>query len=133
MNKKKSHILIVEDDEGIRQIMQAKLFKEGFNVSVAANGLHALQILRSGQKFDLIVSDLKMPGKSGLELLLEVRKLEIACPFVVLTAFADRSKIMAARAQGARDVLVKPIKHQDLLKKIHEYLGIEFQLEKVSA
>lgn len=133
MVQSKPHILIVEDDEGIRQIMQAKLFKEGFNVSVAANGLHALQILRSGQNFDLILSDLKMPGKTGLELLTEVRKLNINSPFVMLTGFADRSKIMAAKAQGARDILVKPIKHQELLKKINEYLQPNFEEVKITA
>lgn len=120
---RKVNILLVENDEGIRHFMQVKLFKDGFNVSVAANGLHALQILKSGRHFDLIISDMKMPGKSGLELLSEAKKLNIQTPFLMVTGYADTSKVKAAQAYGVKDILVKPIRHQELVDKIMEYIN----------
>ena len=62
----KASILLVEDEESIRFMLQTKLMKEGYNVTTAANGLHGLQVLRSGKEFDLIICDLKMPGKDGI-------------------------------------------------------------------
>lgn len=121
--KKKAHILLVEDDESIRFILQTKLYRDGYNVSVAANGLHALQVVRSGQQFDLILCDLKMPGKNGLEFFITIRELNIQAPIVILTGYPDKNKIVQAIRNGVRDVLLKPIKHQDLVEKIKQYLG----------
>lgn len=125
VRKKKAHILLVEDDESIRFMLQTKLYKDGYNVSVAANGLHALQVVRSGQQFDLIICDLKMPGKDGLEFFTTIRELNIQVPMVILTGYPEKNKIVQAIRNGVRDVLLKPIKHQDLVEKIKTYLGPE--------
>jgi CheY-like chemotaxis protein len=125
IRKKKSHILIVEDDESIRFMLQNKLYKDGYNVTVAANGLHAMQVVRSGQQFDLILCDLKMPGKDGLEFFNAMKGLNASVPMVILTGYPDKNKIVQAIRNGVRDVILKPIKHQDLVQKIRVYLGTE--------
>lgn len=119
----KASILLVEDEESIRFMLQTKLMKEGYNVTTAANGLHGLQVLRSGKEFDLIICDLKMPGKDGIELFLEMKRLELDTPLVLLTGFPEKNKVMNAIKNGVRDVLLKPIPHQELMSKIEGYIA----------
>ena len=119
----KASILLVEDEESIRFMLQTKLMKEGYNVTTAANGLHGLQVLRSGKEFDLIICDLKMPGKDGIELFLEMQGLELDTPLVLLTGFPEKNKVMNAIKNGVRDVLLKPIPHQELMSKIEGYIA----------
>ncbi|NQY99172.1 MAG: response regulator [Bdellovibrionales bacterium] len=113
----------MEDEESIRFMLQTKLMKEGYNVTTAANGLHGLQVLRSGKEFDLIICDLKMPGKDGIELFLEMKRLELDTPLVLLTGFPEKNKVMNAIKNGVRDVLLKPIPHQELMSKIEGYIA----------
>lgn len=119
----KVHILIVEDEEGLRYMLQTKLYQEGYNVSVAATGKHALQKLRSGQQFDLIICDLKMPGLSGLDVYKEYKSSGGNTPYVILTGFPDKAKIVEAKQLGVKDVILKPIKPTDLLARVNEYIG----------
>ena len=121
----KASILLVEDEESIRFLLQTKLMKEGYNVTIAANGLHGVQVLRSGKSFDLIICDLKMPGKDGIELFLEMKKLQVNTPLVLLTGFPEKDKVLSAIKNGVRDVLLKPIPHQELMSKIESYLRQE--------
>ncbi len=121
--KKKTHILLVEDDESIRYMLETKLFKSGYTVSVAANGLHALQVIQSKKNIDLILCDLKMPGKDGLEFLKAMKALKFSAPMVILTGYPEKGKIIQAIREGVRDVLLKPIKHQELMDKIKIYIN----------
>ena len=118
----KPHILIVEDEEGLRFMLESKLYQSGYRVSVAATGLHGLQKLRSGEKYDLIISDMKMPRMTGPELFKEYKNLGGVAPFVILTGFPDRSKISEAIALGVHDVILKPIRHGDLINRITQLL-----------
>lgn len=122
--KSKGHILVVDDEEGIRYLMETKLNKEGYQVTVAANGLHALQKVRSGQKFDLVLSDLKMVGMSGLDFYTELRKVTgNRIPFIIMTGFPEKGKIVQAIKHGVNDVMLKPVKHLDLMQKINELVA----------
>lgn len=132
MTSRKASILLVEDEESIRFMLQTKLYKDGYNVSVAANGLHAVQVIRSGTAFDLILCDLKMPGKDGLEFFEELKKMNVTTPMVILTGFPEKNKIIKAIRGGVRDVLLKPIKHVDLMEKIKVYLEPVKKEEKVA-
>lgn len=123
--KKKPHILLVEDDESIRFMLETKLYKDGYNVSVAANGLHALQVIQSKSDIDLILCDLKMPGKDGLEFFKAMKELNLTTPMVILTGYPEKGKIIQAIREGVRDVLLKPIKHQELMDKIKTYVSDE--------
>jgi CheY-like chemotaxis protein len=116
-------ILVIDDDESMRYMMQTKLFASGYNVTLAASGSHAMQIFQSGKKFDLILCDLKMPLKSGIDVIRYMKDNSIAVPTIIVTGFPERDKIIAAAQMGIQDVLVKPVRHQELMKMIRCKLG----------
>jgi CheY-like chemotaxis protein len=118
----KVHILIIEDEESLRFMLETKLYQVGFSVSVAATGKHALQKFKSGQKYDLILCDLKMPVMSGTDLFREYKSMGGSAPFVLLTGYPERAKIVEAIQLGITDVILKPIKHMDLLDRIRSFL-----------
>ncbi len=104
-------------------MLQTKLFQSGFTVSLAASGSHAIQILQSAKKFDLILCDLKMPLKSGVDVIRFMRDSGITTPAVIVTGFPERENIIAAAQMGVSDVLVKPVRHQELIDVINAKLG----------
>ncbi len=119
----KPHILVVDDDESMRFMLQTKLFQCGYNVTLAASGTHAIQILQTTKKFDLVICDLKMPLKSGIDVIRFMKEKEIPTPTVILTGFPERDKIISAAQMGIQDVLVKPVRHTDLMNMIKAKLG----------
>ena len=118
----KHHILIVDDDESMRFMLQTKLFQSGYNVTVAASGTHAMQILQTGKKFDLVLCDLKMPMKTGIDVISYMKEQSITTPCIIVTGFPEKAKIIAAAQMGYQDVLVKPVRHQELMKMIRSKL-----------
>jgi DNA-binding response OmpR family regulator len=118
----KYHILVIDDDESMRFMMQTKLFQSGFNVTLAASGSHAMQILQTAKKFDLILCDLKMPMKTGIDVIRYMKENAINVPLIIVTGFPEKQKIIAAAQMGIQDVLVKPVRHQELLKMIRSVL-----------
>lgn len=106
------HILLVEDDETFRAFMQTILEDAGHEVLTAEDGLKGLRLLRR-ESFDLVISDLKMPGKSGLEVFRETRKDPNPPPFIFLTAFGRIEEAVAAIKEGAADFLTKPLDDPD--------------------
>lgn len=119
----KAHIFVVDDDESMRFILERKLFQSGYSVTVAVTGAHAIQILQSGKHFDLLICDLKMPTKSGLDVLKFMREQSLEIATIVMTGFPDRDKIITAAQLGVQDVIVKPIKLPDLMKMIESKLS----------
>ncbi len=118
----KYHVLVVDDDESMRFMLQTKLFQSGYNVTLAASGSHALTILQSGKKFDLLLCDLKMPSKSGIDVIRMMRDLKLMIPTIIVTGFPEKEKIIAAAQMGIQDVLVKPVRHQELMRMIRSKL-----------
>src|SRR4051794_38052815 len=112
----KFHILVIDDDESMRFMLQTKLFQSGFNVTLAASGSHAIQIFQTAKKFDLILCDLKMPLKTGIDVIRFMKENQIATPLIIVTGFPEKEKIIAAAQMGIQDVLVKPVRHQELMK-----------------
>ena len=104
----KGSILVVEDDDTFRSFLQTILQDDGHEVQTAADGLKGLRLLRQGN-FDMVVSDLKMPGKSGLELFRETRNDPGPPQFIFLTAFGRVDEAVAAMKEGAVDFLSKPL------------------------
>lgn len=129
----KSHILVIDDDESMRFMLQTKLFQSGYNVTLAASGSHAIQIFQSGKKFDLVICDLKMPLKTGIDVLRFMKDNAIVTPAVILTGFPEREKIIAAAQMGVQDVLVKPVRHNDLMKMIRTKLGDTDEIQEPAA
>lgn len=110
----KGRILLVEDDETFRGFLQTVLEDEGHEVATAEDGLKGLRVLQR-ESFDLVISDLKMPGKSGLELFRATR-LDTTPPlFIFLTAFGRVEEAVAAMKEGAVDFLTKPLDDPDTL------------------
>ena len=116
MTADQSHILIVDDDERIRGLLQQFLIKSGFLVTSARDAEHARRIL-SGLEFDLIVLDVMMPGEDGISLCRDLRR-QIKTPILLLTARAETSDRIAGLEAGADDYLGKPFEPKELLLRI---------------
>lgn len=104
----KGRILLVEDDETFRGFVQTILEDEEFEVRIAHDGQEGGQLL-ARENFDLVITDLKMPGKSGLEFFRETRQDPGAAPFIFLTAFGTVDEAVSAMKEGAADFLTKPL------------------------
>lgn len=121
----KRHILVIDDDESMRLMLQTKFFQNGYNVTLAASGSHALQIFQSGKKFDLILCDLRMPLKTGIDVLRYMKEHQILTPTIMITGFPEKEKIIAAAQLGIQDILVKPVQHKDLMAMIQTKLSTQ--------
>lgn len=115
-----AHLLIVDDDERIRGLLQKFLIRNGFLVSVARDAVQARKIL-SGLEFDLIVMDVMMPGEDGVTLTRELRK-RMQTPILLLTARGEASNRIEGLEAGADDYLVKPFEPKELLLRINAIL-----------
>jgi two-component system, NtrC family, response regulator AtoC len=110
----KGRILLVEDDETFRSFLRTVLEDDGHEVKTAEDGLKGLRLLRQ-ENFDLAITDLRMPGKSGLELFRETRNDPNPPRFIFLTAFGKVDEAVAAMKEGAIDFLTKPLSDPDTL------------------
>lgn len=119
------HILIVDDDESVRYMLQKRLFQSGYVASLAAGGSHAIQMLKTDKKYDLIICELKMPGKDGVEVLRFMRENGIQSHAIAMTAAPERDKIIAAGKLGVKDVLLKPVRYAELLQIVYSKLSLE--------
>ncbi len=115
-----AHLLIVDDDERIRNLLQKFLIRNGFWVSAARDAAHARRIL-SGLEFDLIVMDVMMPGEDGISLTRSLCK-EIATPILLLTAKGATDDRIRGLEAGADDYLPKPFEPKELLLRINAIL-----------
>jgi DNA-binding NtrC family response regulator len=112
-----ARILIVDDDHGQRSVLEAFLRGHGYDTQSAASGEAALQLLAE-QPFAMMISDIRMPGLSGLEALRRVRQRDTALPVLLITAFADIRSAVAAMRDGAVNYLAKPIDLDELLATV---------------
>jgi two-component system OmpR family response regulator len=116
------HVLIVDDDRGIRELLAAYLEKNGMRVSLAANGRQMRAALEQGAP-DLIVLDLMMPGEDGLVLCRELRASKLrAVPVLMLTARSEEADRIVGLEMGADDYLAKPFAVRELLARIRAVL-----------
>lgn len=116
-----SHILIVDDEEIARSNMQHVLVKDGYHCLTAANGVEALEIF-SENDIDLVVTDLKMDGMDGIELLNHVNRLYPDTQVIMVTGFATVSSAVEALKKGAAHYLGKPVNLEELRKTVKEVL-----------
>ncbi|MEM5316780.1 response regulator [Paraburkholderia sp. JHI869] len=122
MTEKIDHVLIVDDDRGIRELVGAYLEKNGMRVSLAANGREMRSVLEGGAP-DLIVLDLMMPGDDGLVLCRELRAGKFrAVPVVMLTARNEETDRIVGLEMGADDYLPKPFAVRELFARIRSVL-----------
>lgn len=119
-------ILVVDDEEIIRETLSFVLKNEGFQVVEADNGKTALEYIRKDY-FDLIITDLEMPGVKGLDLLEEVKKISIQTSVIIITAYGSLETAIKALRNGASDYLLKPIEFDEItikIKRILEYKSL---------
>src|SRR6476661_2851630 len=116
----KQHVLVVDDDTRLRELLKSFLSRNGLRVSTAANAEAARQQL-DALDFDLIVLDVMMPGQTGLEFAGELRK-ESAVPILMLTAMGDPKDRIAGLEKGVDDYLGKPFEPRELLLRIQSVL-----------
>ena len=112
-----ARILLVEDDTMFRSLLAAILEDEGYELVEREDGKAALMTLQR-QSFDLVLSDLRLPGLNGLELFRTATSQGIAPPFVLLTAFGTVEEAVAAIKEGVADFLTKPLKDPETLRRL---------------
>ncbi|MBY6049470.1 response regulator [Vannielia litorea] len=115
-----AHLLIVDDDERIRGLLQKFLLRHGFITTSARDAAHARRLL-AGLEFDLIVMDVMMPGETGVELTRSLRE-SLATPILLLTAKGETEDRIAGLEAGADDYLPKPFEPKELLLRINAIL-----------
>lgn len=120
MSQPDAHLLIVDDDERIRTLLQKFLIRNGFLVTAARDAGHARRIL-SGLDFDLIVLDVMMPGEDGVSLTRHIRTSS-STPIMLLTARAETEDRIKGLEAGADDYLAKPFEPKELLLRINAIL-----------
>ena len=121
MNKFKAHVLAVDDDDGIRNLVKQYLNENNFLVTTAISAEDAVQKINL-IKFDLIVLDIMMPGKNGLEFTIE-NKQKINTPIILLTAKGEASERVEGLEVGADDYLAKPFEPKELILRIKNILN----------
>ncbi len=120
MNKFEAHILVVDDDDGIRNLVKQYLLENNYLITTAKNAEEAKNKIEV-VKFDLIVLDIMMPGKSGLEFTLE-NKEKINTPIILLTAKGEPDERIEGLETGADDYLPKPFEPKELILRIKNIL-----------
>lgn len=117
-------ILIVDDDPNILEVLDARLSASNFKVLKATDAEGAEQILKAQKGVDLLVSDIKMPGKSGMELFAQIRQSLPDLPVIFLTAHGTIPDAVDAIKLGAADYIAKPFDGKDLIKKINAVMAL---------
>ncbi|MFH0793506.1 MAG: sigma-54 dependent transcriptional regulator, partial [bacterium] len=140
------HILIADDEEGIRFVIGEALRREGYEVTQARDGEEALTLLRN-QKFDIAILDVKMPKRTGIEVLSEGRRLQPDQIFLMITAYGSREIALQAIREGAYDYFTKPFEIEELrivvkralekasllnhLRSLEEQLSKQIQFDRI--
>jgi len=120
MSAPDAHLMIVDDDERIRTLLQKFLMRQGFLVTAARDAAHARRIL-TGLEFDMIILDVMMPGEDGLSLTRALRET-LVTPILLLTAKGETDNRIEGLEAGADDYLAKPFEPKELLLRINAIL-----------
>jgi len=116
------NILVADDDMTCRDSIRKVLEREGHVVQAAENVDSALEALCANH-FDLVVCDYRMPGKTGMDLLIELKRREASVPVLMISAYADAAAEAAILQLGALDLLKKPIRRQELITRAAQAVG----------
>src|SRR3954452_20252312 len=114
------HILIAEDEEAIRQLLKEFLEGEGFAISEATSGLEVESAL-SNKSVDLVLMDVRMPGKTGLDVLREAQHMGEGLPIIVMTAYSTANMAIEAIQLGAYDYIPKPFDLDHVLVTVNNF------------
>ncbi len=115
--KNKIRILLVDDDDVLLSVISIQLGKHDFDITTASSGEEALNIFRESS-FQLLITDIVMPGMSGIELLKEVKRINPETEVIIITSYASVENTISALRFGAYDYLIKPFKNHELVSVI---------------
>ena len=118
----KKRILITEDDKEMRSLLKDFFEEEGFETDLVSNGVDALQKLAK-EDFDLIITDIRMPGLTGLDILPGIKRLHPDASVIVITAFGSEEVYRKSFERGATAYLEKPIHFSKLRELIHKVVS----------
>ena len=122
MSSEKPSILVVEDEPKMRRLLELQLADEGFRAQTVADAETAIKLVNSAP-FDLIVTDLKLPGMSGIEFLQSVKRANAAVPIIIMTAYGTVESAVEAMKMGASDYVLKPFSLAELVLVIRKELA----------
>jgi DNA-binding NtrC family response regulator len=117
------HILIVDDDEAIRGLLLSFLHDKGYEADAAVDGESALEWL-AGNRTDMVLLDIRMPGMSGIDVLQHTAKLYPDLPVIVISGYADEATAREALQMGAYDFFLKPFDLRTVERRLTTKLGI---------
>ena len=129
---KTSRILVVDDDDSLRRVLQVQLEQDGYSVVTAASAQQAFSLLQL-RAYDLVITDLRMPGLSGIEVLKQVKSQYPETVVIVLTAFGTVETAVEAMKAGAYDFLTKPVHPEELSLVVARALDHLRLIEEVRA
>ncbi|MBW6534813.1 MAG: sigma-54 dependent transcriptional regulator [Mariniphaga sp.] len=115
-------ILIIDDDTFICKTIQKQLVNKGLQADIAFSGSAGLKLLKK-KSFDLILCDFRLPDKDGMEILQEVKRMNIQSPVVIITAYADVRMAVKLMKQGAYDYMTKPLQHEEIVSLARKLSG----------
>lgn len=114
MTNTPARILLVDDDDSLRRVLEFQLAEAGYTVTSSSNGLEALEIF-SSEEFDCLITDWRMPKMSGSQLVQQATSIKSEIPIIVITAFGDVETAVEAMRGGAFDFIKKPFNRQEIL------------------
>ena len=127
-----AHVLVVDDSEAVCKALRDVLTMSGYAVRTAPSGERAMQIMETAQ-MDLIITDLKMSGMSGIQLLKKVKDKTPSLPVIILTGFGDMDSVIEAMRAGVADYLKKPFSINEVLQVTERELKRSKEIQAVAA
>lgn len=121
LQEKSARILVVDDERGMREFLEIMLLKDGFEVRTADSGKEALELFRT-EKFDLVITDIRMKPINGLEVLKKCKALSPSTIVIIISAYASTETAVAAMKEGAYDYLPKPFNIDEMRTAIRNAL-----------
>ena len=117
-----SRILIVEDDNKMREALMQIMAREKYEVTTAASGEEALKIFKN-QHFDLVISDLKLPGIDGMEVLNAIHAFRPETGIIIITAYDDPANRLVGKLQGVHSYLIKPFSADEIERTVSQAIS----------
>ncbi|MDP2052132.1 MAG: response regulator, partial [Acidobacteriota bacterium] len=112
--RRNASVLVIDDEEVMRDILGTLLEREGYSVRLASGGQEGLELAKS-LPFDAVIVDVMMPGLDGMQVLNEIKKHDDDLPVLMVTAYASMESAIAAMKKGAFDYITKPFKNDEVL------------------
>jgi two-component system chemotaxis response regulator CheY len=130
----KGKILIIDDEEDVREVLRIHLESANYNVIEAKNGEEGITLMKSGANLlqvGLIICDIRMPKVNGVEVIDFLKENAPSIPIMVVTGYPDSELAVSLLKKGVKDYLVKPLEKEKLLAKVKETLSAEQEFDYV--